>query len=89
MSGWENVTAHDGVTIALFGMLIVFSALAIISGFIAALPKGLNLFNERFPEKQQSTASAPTPAPKPRSDDNEKLAAAIAYAAYLQSKNPT
>lgn len=73
----ENVVNANGVTIAVMGMLIVFSALTIISLFIALLPKLLPLLETIVPEEHhQHEAASSQPA------DHEQVLAAIGYALF-------
>ena len=43
-------TLSDGFWLSVTGMFIVFSALVLVSLFIAWLPRGLGWINEIFPE---------------------------------------
>lgn len=75
--GFENIVSANGVTIAIMGMLIVFSALTIISLFIALLPKLLLLLEKIIPEEHHQHEAAPSqPA------DHEQVLAAIGYALF-------
>lgn len=79
--GFENIIAADGTGIAVTGMLIVFTALAVIAIVIALIPRLLPLLDKAFPEKHHHSApSASVP------DDHEKLLAAIAYALFHKEK---
>jgi sodium pump decarboxylase gamma subunit len=75
--GLENIYAGNGPTIAIMGMFIVFSALTFIALFISQLPKVLPLLAKIFPEEQHHQE----PAAK-KSNDHEKVLAAIAYALF-------
>ena len=48
--GLENIAAYDGWSIALTGISIVFSALLLISVFIAILPRTLATLEVMFPQ---------------------------------------
>lgn len=50
LSGWQGVVAGNGVYIAIMGVLITFTALAVISLMIAAVPHLLVVVNKFFPE---------------------------------------
>ena len=52
MSGIENITANNGIGVAITGMSIVFVALVLISVYIALLPKILNKLARIFPEDE-------------------------------------
>lgn len=73
--GLENIVAANGVTIAIMGMIIVFTALAIIALFISQLPKLLPLLGRFFPEGHHHNA-----APVSQPSDHEKVLAAIGFA---------
>ena len=75
--GLENILAADGPTIAIMGMLIVFSALTFIALFISQLPKLLPLLEKILPEEHHHTAPPSTPG-----GDHEKVLAAIAFALF-------
>lgn len=79
---YQNILDGQGFALALTGMTIVFIALLMVSAFIALLPRILVFVNRYIPEVHHHAA------PKARSrhgdDDEEAIAAAIAYA--LQSR---
>ena len=75
--GLENIIVADGPTIAIMGMLIVFSALTFIALFIAQLPKLLPLLEKILPEEHHHSES-----PSSQTGDHEKVLAAIAYALF-------
>ena len=80
--GFENIANAHGMTLSLVGMLIVFSALAIISICITMVSKFLPLLEKLFPEVH------PHPSPSSsQSADHEEVLAAIAYALFLKSYN--
>ena len=76
-SGLQNVVDGQAVGIAITGMLIVFSALVLITIFITALPKILDLLDPYLPAVEHPHA-APTPAESLPSDE-EKIVAAIGF----------
>jgi Na+-transporting methylmalonyl-CoA/oxaloacetate decarboxylase gamma subunit len=75
--GFENIINTNEVMIAGVGILIVFSALAIIALFIALLPRILPLLEKLFPEEHPHhiTSSSQTA-------DHEEVLVAIAYALF-------
>ena len=75
--GIQNIIDGQGVAIAITGMLIVFAALAIISLFIALLPKMLVLLAKALPEEHHHAA----PHEK-QSLDEKALLAAIGFGLY-------
>ena len=78
----QNIAEAQGVAIALTGMLIVFTALILISVFIAALPRLLaSLEGVLGPEKEHHAAAAPRPS---ASATEEQLVAAIGYVLHLR-----
>ena len=79
---WANVSEGNAVAITITGMLIVFTALTLISVFIAALPRVLSAIEPYLPAAEDHH-DAPTTAESLRSDDGksneEKIVAAIGY----------
>ncbi len=71
----QNIINGDGISLAITGMVIVFMALAIISTFIALLPKMLPILESILPEEHAHHG----PTKKAKKNDNEVLAA-IGYA---------
>lgn len=76
-TGIQNIHDGQGLSIAITGMIIVFAALAIISIFIALLPKMLVLLARAFPEEHHHSA----PSVKTAKDD-DALLAAIGFGLY-------
>lgn len=72
--GIQNIRDAQGFTVAITGMLIVFAALAIISIFIALLPKVVVLLSNVFPEKHHHGVQG-----KITKKDDDKLLAAIGF----------
>ena len=74
-TGWQAVldSEPNGLAVSVAGMSIVFLALVLISGFIATLPRVLNLLGKVFPDEE---AKADT--------DHERIAVAIAVALYRE-----
>ena len=54
---FQNVIDSQGISIAITGMLIVFTALVLISLFITLLPRIVSALNHRFPEPAELTAA--------------------------------
>jgi len=73
----QNIIDGQGVDIALTGMLIVFSVLALISLFIVLLPKALGVVARYIPEVEHAPAS-------PKSQDDDVVVAAIGYVMHTR-----
>ena len=80
MSGFENITANNGVGITLTGMTIVFIALVLISGYIALLPKILKKVSRFFPEEELPVDRSEDP------DFAEELRMAVVVATALKKR---
>lgn len=79
---YQNVLDGQGFALALTGMTIVFTALSMVSAFIALLPRVLVFVNRYIPEVHHHAA------PKARSrqgGDDAAIAAAIAYAQHCRA----
>ena len=75
----QNIVAGQGFEIAITGMCVVFSVLALLSLFIVLLPRLLALVERKFPERE------PPVAPQAAGDrDNGAILAAVAYAMHIQ-----
>ncbi len=74
--GLQRIVDGQGLPIAMAGMTIVFTALLLISLFIALLPRILAAVATRFPE---SVPHAPRRVEPPREDLAAVAAAAWAY----------
>lgn len=79
----QNVLEHHGIGLTITGMLIVFTALVLVSLFIAWLPRVLGAVGNWFPEVDLYSAAA-SPAlprsPAPSSDAvDEAIVAAIGF----------
>jgi oxaloacetate decarboxylase gamma subunit len=79
--GWQSIAENDGVAISLLGMLIVFSALAVISLFIGALPKVLAALDPYLPEMHGSHG------PPATQEEEKKVVAAIGMVLHLARQN--
>jgi Na+-transporting methylmalonyl-CoA/oxaloacetate decarboxylase gamma subunit len=85
MDGIQNIRDADGLGIALTGMVIVFSGLALITLFIAILPKALaQLAPYLPPEGAGHGAVARPPAQAAPAADEGELLAAIGYALHVE-----
>ncbi len=80
---YQNIIAGDGFELAFAGMTIVFTALVLVSIFIAVLPKVLGVLNRLIPEVHHHTA-----APQQRgASDETVVAAAIGFALHTQKQS--
>lgn len=79
-SGLDGIRDNDGFAIAITGMVIVFSALVLISLALTALPKVLAVLAEYYPEKVEHSAPARRPA---AGAGDQETAAAAAFAMHL------
>ncbi len=81
----ENIEKGQGITIAVMGMLIVFTALLLVSLAIAVLPKILSLLSGILPPE---SASVPVARSGKMSDEGEVLAA-IGLALHYHQQGPS
>lgn len=79
LRGWEAVSAGEGISVSITGMLIVFAALSIIALFVAKLPALLAALDPWLPEIEAH--DPPTPAEQLPLDE-ERIVAAIGYALH-------
>ncbi len=80
---YQNIIAGDGFELAFAGMTIVFTALVLVSIFIAVLPTVLVVLNRLIPEVHHHTA-----APQQReAGDETAVAAAIGFALHTQKQS--
>ncbi|MDH3976062.1 MAG: OadG family protein [Deltaproteobacteria bacterium] len=75
---YDNIIAGNGIGISITGMLIVFSALILISLFISMLPKLLPALEKLFPEQHHHGAAVK------KEEDHTPILAAIGYALYCK-----
>lgn len=80
---WSNVSAANGIAIAITGMLIVFFALTLIAFAIAALPRILESLDPYLPTVEHH-GQAPPPA-KSLPGDEEKIVAAIGMVLHAEA----
>lgn len=76
----DGIDMDTGRAIAITGMLIVFSALILISLALTALPKVLAVLNDYYPEKAGHFASAPRAS---SAVADQEFAAAAAFAMHI------
>lgn len=76
----------DGIWLSVTGMLIVFSALVLVSLFISWLPRGLAWINEVFPEAPDHHHH-PSPPRTPGNGIDEELVVAIAAVLDARRRN--
>jgi oxaloacetate decarboxylase gamma subunit len=81
---FQNILDGQGGGIALTGMSIVFTALGLISLFIALLPRLLEKAVRFLPE---SAGHGVRKRPREEKDDTE-IVAAIAFALHTQMRKP-
>jgi Na+-transporting methylmalonyl-CoA/oxaloacetate decarboxylase gamma subunit len=79
---FQNILDHQGIGIAVTGMLIVFVSLALITLAIATMPKVLAALAGFLPQEHEH--HGPTSA-KPSTD--EALAVAIGFALHTRAKS--
>ena len=78
--GFENVGQNRGFALAIVGMLVVFVSLAMIAGFIAALPKLLHVLEPWLPQLHGESHASRSPKPAETTPDREKqIIAAIGH----------
>ncbi len=70
----QNIEDGQGLGIALTGMIIVFSVLALISAFIVLLPKALAVIAKKFPESEGHAGQ----------EDDGPLMAAIGFVMHMR-----
>jgi len=74
----QNIIDGQAIPIALTGMGIVFCVLALISLFIALLPKLTAILGRYFPETEVHAS------PAPKTTSNDSVLAAIAYVYHMR-----
>ncbi|MBM99492.1 MAG: hypothetical protein CMJ77_10225 [Planctomycetaceae bacterium] len=80
--GWANVQEQEGVAISIVGLSIVFSALVLVSLFIAVLPWILDKLSPWLPHVDESH-DAPSIA-ESTVDDEKMVVAAIGYVLHTE-----
>lgn len=81
---WQNVIDSNGIGITLTGMLIVFSGLLLISLFIVALPRVLEL-KERIVAVRNISIPEPADTPETPPSDAE-IMAVISLVLHLETE---
>lgn len=81
----QNILDGHGIEISIIGMLVVFTALTLISAFIALLPSVLRIVNLIYPLKDTGVMSERSGTP-----EDEVLAAigSVLHAAEYGKLNP-
>jgi len=80
---YQNIIAGQGFELAFAGMTIVFTALVLVSTFIALLPKVLMVINRLIPEVHLHTA----PSQEDQDSDEAEIAAAVGVALYAREQS--
>ena len=78
---YHNIVSGQGFELAFAGMTIVFTALVLVTLFIALLPKALVVVNRLIPEAHLHTAP-----PQRQSDDDAAIAAAVGFALHARQQ---
>lgn len=78
----QNIVDSQGLGIALTGMLVVFTALLLITFFISALPRILTALEDYLPEPHGIGESTSTMTKPMETDHREQFAAAIGLLAH-------
>ncbi|MDR4506357.1 MAG: OadG family protein [Candidatus Scalindua sp.] len=76
----QNILDGRGFDISITGMVVVFTALALISAFISLLPAILRIVNRIFPQEEAS--HAPSLSRSSHTPENEVIAA-IGFALHM------
>lgn len=79
---WGNVADGNGIAIAITGMMIVFVALSLIAGAIAALPHILAVLDPYLPGVEHHSQALPPAESLPA--DEEKVVAAIGMVLFTE-----
>ena len=79
---FQNILDHDGFGVAITGLLIVFTSLALITGAIAMMPKVLAALEGFLPAEHEHHGASATNA-----SNDEALAVAIGFAMHTQVKS--
>jgi Na+-transporting methylmalonyl-CoA/oxaloacetate decarboxylase gamma subunit len=80
---FQNVIDADGISIAVMGMLIVFVALALVSLFIASLPRILEALNDYLPA-EHAHHGGHAAAAADDVDDDEPIIAALGFVLHQE-----
>ena len=82
---WANVSEGNAIAIAITGMVSVFTALTLISMFIAALPKILSAIEPYLPAVEEHHHTPTTAESLPT--DEEKIVAAIGHVLHTERQH--
>ena len=80
---YQNIIAGQGFELAFAGMTIVFTALVMVSTFIALLPKALVVINRLIPEVHHHTA----PTQRREQSNETDIVAAIGFALHTRKQS--
>ena len=78
---YQNIVSGQGFELAFAGMTIVFTALVLVTLFIALLPKALVVVNRLIPEAHLHTAP-----PQRQRADAAAIAAAVGFALHARQQ---
>lgn len=82
----DNINNANGFSIALTGILIVFTALTLICAFLTNLPRMLVILNQYFPVNESH--AAPAARPQSAAADDELVAAiGLAFHVHQSGQN--
>ena len=85
----QNIIDAQGFALSITGMVIVFTALALITITIALLPRILEILAAILPAEDDHRAPPPRTAPAPdapaATDDNAAVVAAIGYVLHARA----
>ena len=84
--GFQNIAEAQGVAIAITGMVIVFSALALISFFIASLPRLLTSLADVLPDEPETVVPQPEQTTGMQDFSDPRVVAAIAVSLHEQRR---
>ncbi|MFT5085947.1 MAG: Na+-transporting methylmalonyl-CoA/oxaloacetate decarboxylase gamma subunit [Candidatus Latescibacterota bacterium] len=84
---YQNILNGQGFELAFAGMIIVFSALSLVSIFIALLPRCLVFVNRWVPEVHHHSAPKAR-AKAPTAANEAEIAAAIGYVLHNRAGGP-
>ena len=81
--GWQAIVDNNGIAISVTGMVIVFTALVVISLFISAMPMVLSALGPYLPRIERH-GEAPDPAEQLQADE-EQVVAAIGFVLHREA----
>lgn len=83
----RNIFETDAIGIAVTGMVIVFVALALLSLFIAMLPRILKVISKQLPEPEGIHTHPPSSVDSRTDPDEDDVLAAIGFVLRLRDQN--